>query len=722
MQNFDSVAVRIVPVPKEVKPLQGTLKRASRFVITAPEAPFGPVKTAGERIRRLLCSAEGDTVQVTLRTEQAPRELPIPDEGYRLTVTPDAVDIVGFGEKGLLYGVITLEQLFREDDEIPAMEVFDWPESKFRGIKEECRYGSNLMEREEWMALLEDIASKKMNALCLAFYGCWTIQYDGRISEFLYMPIKNYPEIQTPMVVKYYDPREERWVEYEQLPPIFRDNLLDDICRRARDLGIQIIPTWNSYGHNTLLPRMIPEISPVDENGVRQGYGFCTSNPKTYEVLFGIYDQIINDYMKPYGFDSINLSLDEVHEGIGRNTEDIYMVCNPWCQCPECRRKEKIDLLIGHIIKLVGYLKSKGIKNVIIAGDMLQANRRSKLGDIRNELIQALRKNDLQDTLLVDWWSYHNIASKSWIKTLDPELGLRGIVAPWNGYHTWSITCQPLGNARILAEVNHRDSGEGMIAYSMWDRACDRTHDAIAEYVWGFRQTGSEKELTARYARRHFPGRERQAYRAYRLMDYAMEQRHTTKWSMPEKDTISNLDLLTYRLSPYNFSYVQKGMEYPRAFLDEGLKFLHTMREDAERALYTVSTMSLEAESIFLDLAETPGCDRDMALRQAYECGNYRTLAEDWLAILEMQDLCLSRQYEAVAHIAQNRRAARLALMAMCQQVKERCIAEAMAMRQHSIFLQLFRDIADHAQKQAAQPWDLMDIRNILSERSFWLR
>ena len=57
---------------------------------------------------------------MTLRLEQAPEDLPIPEEGYRLTVTADTVDIIGFGEKGLLYGVITLEQLFGEDDEIPA--------------------------------------------------------------------------------------------------------------------------------------------------------------------------------------------------------------------------------------------------------------------------------------------------------------------------------------------------------------------------------------------------------------------------------------------------------------------------------------------------------------------------------------------------------------------------------------------------------------------------
>ena len=48
---------RIVPVPKKVEPLEETglkLSRTSQFRIAAPEAPFGPVKTAGERVHRLV--------------------------------------------------------------------------------------------------------------------------------------------------------------------------------------------------------------------------------------------------------------------------------------------------------------------------------------------------------------------------------------------------------------------------------------------------------------------------------------------------------------------------------------------------------------------------------------------------------------------------------------------------------------------------------------------
>ena len=280
--------------------------------------------------------------------------------------------ITGFGENGLLYGVITLEQLIGQDAQLPALEVLDWPENPYRGFKEECRYGSNMMQRHEWMEMLEDMASKKMNLLGLALYGCWTVQYDGKISQFLYMPVDGRPELKTPMRVKFYSPEQQAWVEYEKLPPIFAENFLEDIFARARDLGIQICPNWNSFGHNTLLPTVYPETAPVNLEGVPQMYGYCTSSQATYDLLFSIFDQIIDKYMIPYGMDMMSLNLDEVHAGNGRDEQKPFEVKDPWCQCPACRDQDKGDIFINHAVKLTAYLKKKGIKSVLMACDMLQ--------------------------------------------------------------------------------------------------------------------------------------------------------------------------------------------------------------------------------------------------------------------------------------------------------------------------------------------------------------
>ena len=719
MTDFEKIVNRIVPIPREVKPLAGAgVNCAADFQITAPDAPFGPVHTAKERINRLLQGRTGEKVAVTLAIESGEKGNP---EGYCLKITENEIAITGFGESGLLYGVITLEQLFAGAQQLPAMEITDWPQNPIRGFKEECRYGSNLMVEAEWMEMLEDMVSKKMNTLGLALYGCWTIQYDGKVSQSLYMPIDGHPELQTPVVVKYYSPAQQRWVEEEQLPPIFCGDLLEKIFARARDLGIQVIPCWNTLGHNTLLPAKCPEVAPVNEAGVRQKYGFCTSSDATYELLFSIFDQLIEKYMKPYGMDTINLLLDEVHEGIGRDEDDVFAMQDPWCHCEKCSQLEKGDLFIRHAVKMISYLKSKGIKGAIICCDMLQEGRRSKLGWLGDRLLDACREADVLDVLMVDWWSYHDIESKNWIKTLYPEKGIRNVVAPWNGYHTWSITLQPLRNTEILSKINERDGGEGILAYAIWDRACDRTHDTIAEFSWNPENVGDTLDVTRRYVSRHFPGREEEAYRAYRLMDAAMEQRHTTKWSFPDREDISKMDLMTYRLSPYNYSYVKANAPYPRAFLDEALAWVLTMRTEIEQALHEISAQSGEAKAIFETLINDPACDREMAYRQLCECENYLAIAEDWLAILRMQDLCLEQQYREVAQIAKDRFDVRMQLLSHWEAHKERSVAQAMGLRQQCIFLQMFADIADYT-KEPHEKWDLMDAPKILSERSLWLR
>jgi len=732
---FDLAVNRIVPIPKQVEKLEGEglkLTRNSKFSVTAPTAEFGPVKTAGERVRELLAKRCGkdclctcdEAVKVTLSIADAPFEMSCSDEGYCLSVADKEIAITGYGERGLLYGVITLEQLCKGDVsgcEVPAIKVVDWPDCPMRGISEECRVGSDMMRRDEWLAMLDDLAARKMNVLGIKLHGCWLTQYDGRLPQYVYLPIKGRPELKTPKIVKYWSVEENRWVECEKLPPIFEENFLEDIFRHARDLGIQVMPGWNSFGHNNLLPALYPETAPVDENGVRQTQGFCTSSQATYDLLFSIFDQIIDDYMIPYGMENFSLVLDEVHAMHGMNANDPQSVEDPWCKCPECRKLDKGDIFIRHAIKLMTYLKSKGIKTIEMACDMLQPNRQRGLGleNMSQRLMDAAEKAGVKDNLLLDWWSYHEHPDKNLIKTMHPELGLRGIVAPWNGYHHWAVSLQALNNVRILGEVNKENGGEGIVAYAMWDRCADRNHDAIVEYSWNIDAAGSANEVTRRYALRHFGPRAHEAFRAFRMMDWCTEERYTSKFSIPEADHISNWDLLSYHLTAYTSMSVKKDKPFPAVYFDDKLKFLLTMRNDMERSLYSLSAMGKDAKEIFFSLAMDSRCDRDAALRLAYECENYQVMAEDWLAIFEMYDLALAGAQKDIAPIARTRQQARLDLMARCEKVKERCIAEAGALRLHSIFMQFFADVAQYVE---GKNLNMEDLSGVLSERSWWLR
>jgi hypothetical protein len=68
------------------------------------------------------------------------------------------------------------------------------------------------------------------------------------------------------------------------------------------------------------------------------------------------------------------------------------------------------------------------------------------------------------------------------------------------------------------------------------------------------------------------------------------------------------------------------------------------------------------------------------------------------------------------------RKQARLDLIAHCQKMKERFVAESGALRLHSIFLQFFADLADYVQTEGNAALDMLDVREVLSPRSWWLR
>ena len=725
MELFD----RILPVPKKAQLLGGaplTLLVSSKFAFTAPEAESGPIKTAAEQLRAYLigncgpdCLAE-DGIAVKLELGQAPAEAAIPEEGYRLQVSSDGITITGFGATGLYYGVVTLLQLCSWENGImtlPALEVLDWPDSKYRGLLIESRYGSNMMEREDWLGMLDDVAAKKMNAVQVVLYGCWSVQFDGKVSEYMYIPLRKHPDLSTPMTVKYYSPAEGRWIDYETLPPIFRDDLFGEMVAYGKERGITVIPVWNSLGHNSFLPAQLPETSAKEEDGEPTLHGFCTSNDATYELLFSIYDQIIDEYLLPNGIDTFHIGMDEIQNARARNAKDIFKVRSPWCSCEKCRTQEKTDRFIDHTIKLMKYLKSRGMKTIQVYCDMLAGTSIQTMGWLMDKFMPKVDEAGLRDVLQMDWWTYLAFKDTLDFDTLHPELNIRSIAKPWNGYYIWIMLTNAMANVSFLAEMNHRDGGEGVIAYSMWDRSYDRTHDCIADFAWGYEQTGTLDQITNRHVYRHFGSRYAEARRAYTLLDWVIEaRRHRVK--DPQQMVVSNQGVFMTQLSYYYHSYVSNGKQYPRDFLGETLtEYVLPIRYDLERVLYSASSMAKEAMDIFLDLSKDPKCDMEMASRMAYECHNILCLCEDWIAILQMYDLCNAGKLREAAPLALERRQGRLELMAHCEKAKEAFFCKALAMRTHSIFMQMFTDLAAYMQTTPEAPLDLCNAYHVMSPK-----
>ena len=739
-----SIFDRIVPVPRSAKLLAGekvVLGVPGKCLCGLDAADAGDdmlVKSAVERLKgrfaALVNDVPGCCGDVTVRLELggAPQGITNPDQGYRLTVSGSAVTVTGFGAAGLFYGVVTLCQLMVQEAgqvAMPAMEILDYPELKTRGHMIECRYGSNLMTLADWKKVVDDMAAVKQNQIALAVYGCWNVQYDGRVSEYLYVPIKAYPQLKTPVVKRYYSAKNKCWVDEEVLPPMFEKDFFGELIAYGKTRGVEILPLVNSYGHNTLIPATFPEISAKDENGEPQLTGLCTRNEKTYEVLFRVYDEIIDRYLKPNGIESFHIGLDEVRGGNAQNAGDIFKRRNDFCQCSACKDATKAELYLEHALKLIRHLKAKGMKNIYIYHDMMRkkpgnaghmiASEEGLIGEFDRLLIA----NDLKENVVIDWWTYADVQERMNYQSTEPQYGQRRTVKPMNGYYHWNIVSHTLRNVRLLATVAHNEGCEGMQSYSAWDESFDRTNTVQANYAWNYAATGTEENASDRYIRGRFGSCFAKAKRAFTLFDWITEARKDAVGE-GEDPAISNFDFLMWTLGYYNYSYVRIGKPYPRNFPGEAVSTLLSHRRSYERQLYSIASMAKEAETLWQEIGEDPSADQRMARRFAYDAANYRCLAEDYIALLQMHDLSGDPgNFDVIRAMAAQRKQARLALMEKLEDNKEAYLIPS-HQRNHTIFMQFFADLEGYLANTPAEQVSLNfeDLSGIASPAFMKLR
>ena len=700
---------RIIPAPRTftatggAPAVLGTPGKAGFRIVNETDVSKSPVLLSADRLLkdtlgRLLnvCPDKADgEIPITLRLGSAPDGIPNADQGYTLEIGEKAVTVTGFGDAGLYYGVVTLTQCMAPENgalQLEACRVEDWPDLKTRGHFMESRFGSNLMTLDDWKAVVDHMASMKQNQLVISVYGCWCVQYDGRVSEYLYLPVKKYPQLKVPVVKRYWSPSKGGWVDEEVEVPMVKDDFFGDLIAYGRTKAVEVLPLFNSYGHNTLIPRMFPDIASKFEDGESTLTGFCTRNPKTYEILFDIYDEIIDRYLLPNGVKSFHIGCDEVWEGIAQNASDIYRRRNNFCKCPLCRDTPKDDLYIEHVIRLMRHLKDRGMKNIYMYHDMLLGHGTGTALDSTEKMKKAIEDNGLKDVAVIDWWTYSDYREGLMFQTTRPEQGLRRTVKPWNGYYHWNIVSYPLKNVYLLAQMAHKEGAEGMQSYSAWDLSFDRVHAAQADYAWCFENCGSPDDVTAAYARARFGAQYDKALTALRLQDKMLR-------TLPSGDNggaPANYTLLMHVLCYYFYSYVREGRPYPRSFPGEAVKTVIDNREAYESAILALNAMAAEDERLWREIARDLRTDVRLARRYAWEAEHIGVLTADYLAILKIYDIyrggVTACSVGRMADLAEERKLARLALMEEFERTKEAFLAPS-HLRNHSIYMQFFADL-----------------------------
>jgi Glycosyl hydrolase family 20, domain 2/Glycosyl hydrolase family 20, catalytic domain len=412
------------------------------------------------------------------------------ERGYRIAVSPSGARIESRGA-GFGYAVSTIAQLLEgwKAPRLREVEIADWPILAWRGIFVEVSSGA-CMTLEEWKDLVEWAAFLKLNTIVAGLYNCWQRPTSVLDSEYLLFPSHKYPQFKTP--VRRYVREQGKWMERTDLPPMCSGDFLGEVVAFGKARGVSLVPYFSSLGHNTLIPRLMPEVSMKDEKCRPIGYGFCTTCPKTYEVLFDLYDEIITRYARPYGITTFHTGMDEVRHV---------------CQCPDCRQawKGENNFYVDHLVKISRRLKQQGMTRVLLWHDMLHRS-----GLINRQLKSRLVAEGLDDLLTICWWYYgarqegvlnpHSSFGRAFFR---PRTGIAAWATPSTGWDTArplgaSLRTSNLALDRLLRQGTRRGA-QGTLSYANHDPMFVQGYVNFAQDSWN--QSPPLAETQKRYAR-----------------------------------------------------------------------------------------------------------------------------------------------------------------------------------------------------------------------------
>ena len=325
-------ALTVIPQPKSLVETVEAGKPARPFTLKWGRTVGGDARFSGEikSLREALFPATGIWLKVT---EEAPDirflyDATQPKEGYALTVDEQGVEIRAADAAGAFYAVQTLRQLLppaiygsapvRETWKIPAVTVVDAPRYAWRGVMLDP--ARNFIPVPELKRQLDAMAAHKLNVLH------WHLTDD----QGWRIEIKRYPRLTAVGAARPGTPRPFARTQMDgepQPPRFYTQDEVRDVVAYAAARHITVVPEIEMPGHAIAALRAYPELACSDKPDLTPRWGvnkevFCAGNPKTYEVLEDVLDEVIALFPSAY----IHVGGDEAPKG-------------RWNACPKCKAK-----------------------------------------------------------------------------------------------------------------------------------------------------------------------------------------------------------------------------------------------------------------------------------------------------------------------------------------------------------------------------------------------
>ena len=227
------------------------------------------LKPAGTQSRKkIILSVAAGTVNPIAGPE-------IKQQAYRLAISPDRIEVVGNSDQGLFYGVQTLLQLFKPSHPgtmiLPLGIIEDWPVHNLRFLHWDTKHHQDRMET-------------------LKRYLDWSARFKVNMIGFELEDKFEYPS--HPVI---------------GAPGAFTTAQLQEIVDYGLERFIQVVPQIQAPAHLAYVLKH-PEFADLRSDG--SNYQTCMCDPRTYDLIFSMYDDAIK---ATKGVQYFFVSTDEVY-------------------------------------------------------------------------------------------------------------------------------------------------------------------------------------------------------------------------------------------------------------------------------------------------------------------------------------------------------------------------------------------------------------------------
>lgn len=356
-------AVPLIPMPADITPATGALRITDGAGIIAQAGDSGAQTAARLLIERVKIDRGLRLATATSGSIRFLRDASVEgEEAYRLDIAANGVVIRASGDRGLLWGAMTLAQLLSPDARfgqpvtLSAMSISDAPRFRWRGLMMDVV--RHFQPVETLYPVIDSMAAQKLNTLHLHL----TDDQGWRVE------IKRYPKLTE--IGGWRTPPSSGGAPGPKVGGFYTQEQLKALVAYAADRGITIVPEIDMPGHAQAAVAAYPEEVGVlgDRPETSHDWGvnpwLFSPSPRSMAFIKNVLDELIEIFPSQF-----------IHVGGDEAVKD------QWQRSPEVQAQMKAlglkteNQMQGWMIGELGkYLTGKGRRLIgwdeILEGDV----------------------------------------------------------------------------------------------------------------------------------------------------------------------------------------------------------------------------------------------------------------------------------------------------------------------------------------------------------------